>query len=107
MSNYTVDRTKWQKLSIFDQMGNIYSEVGRTFSAKQAGDEKRAQEATARALDLFDATAEKLAADNSPKLREVLRVREIFVDESKHAQTTSLDNYLMQFAVAARTRQFK
>ena len=107
MSNYRVDREKWQKMSIFDQMGNIYSEVGRTFSAKKMRDETRAREAAIRAFDLFDATAEGLIADKSPKLTEVLGAREVFADEFLNLQTTSLDSYLMPFAMIARKRQIK
>jgi hypothetical protein len=29
MINHQVDRTKWAKMSLIDQMGNISSEVGR------------------------------------------------------------------------------
>ncbi len=106
MSSYSVDREKWQELSIFDQMGNIYSEVGRTFTAKKMRDVKRSEAAFERALDLFDATTEVLAIKKSSKLREVLRAREIFVNEYATASESSLDDYLMQFAIAARMRQF-
>lgn len=107
MSNHTVDRVKWQKLNIFEQMGNIYSEVGRTFNAKKANDIAAADSAAERALDLFDATSEQLAAEKSPRLKELLRVREIFAGEYLTAKETSLDEYLMPFAIAARLRQFK
>lgn len=103
MNNYVVDRKKWATLSIFEQMGNIYSEVGRTFSAKKAGDKEKSEAAMIRALDLFDATAE--VNSKSPKLKEILRTREVFADEYAHSADTSLDNYLMQFALAARLRR--
>ncbi len=105
MNNYRVDRAKWNRLSIFDQMGNIYSEVGRTFQAKQRGDSSEANNAARRAFDLFDATTEQLADLKSPRLREVLLAREIYTDEYLGSQTTTLENYFMQFAVAARLRQ--
>jgi hypothetical protein len=106
MNSYQVDREKWEKLSIFEQMGNIYSEVGRTFNAKKMHNSEGAEAAAIRALDLFDATAEALAVQKSPKLHEVLRVREIFVTEYSELTNTTLDSYFMQFAVAARLRQF-
>lgn len=104
MNNYTIDRNKWHKLSVLDQMGNIYSEVGRTFTAKQRGDQPSAVAAAERAFDLFDATAEQLAAQHSPRLKEVLRVREIYAGEFLLENSTTLDEYFMQFAVAARLR---
>lgn len=103
MNNYQVDRMKWNALSIFEQMGNIYSEVGRTFSAERRDDQAAANAAAVRAFDLFDATVEQLSANASPRSREVLRAREIFASEfSSHCKETSLDNYFIQFALAAR-----
>jgi len=49
-------------------------------------------------LDLLDATAEQLARQKSPKLREVLRARELFAD----MEDESLEGYFMWFALAAR-----
>ena len=86
MSKYVFDKQKWQNLTIFEQMGNIGSEVGRAFAARQRG------------LDLLDATAEQLARQKSPKLREVLRVRELFAG----MEDESLEDYFMWFALAAR-----
>ena len=106
MIKYQVDRRKWQKLTILEQMGNIYSEVGRTFKAKTRGSSADATHAAARAFDLFDATCEQLAAQKSPRLREVLRAREIFADEYLCSNYTTLERYFMQFATAARLRQF-
>ena len=38
MSKYVFDKQKWQNLTIFEQMGNIGSEVGRAFAARRRGD---------------------------------------------------------------------
>lgn len=102
MNNYEVDRQKWQNLSIFEQMGNIYSEVGRATAARMRGDAEASRSAAVRAFDLFDATSEALAVGKSPKLREVLRARELFADEVIQGKASQLDGYFMQFAVAAR-----
>ena len=56
MSNYEVDREKWARLTIFEQMGNIGSEVGRASIARDKGNQQRCDAAFDRALDLFDAT---------------------------------------------------
>jgi len=35
---HVFDRQKWQSLTIFEQMGNVGSEVGRAFAARRRGD---------------------------------------------------------------------
>ncbi|MGH9056874.1 MAG: hypothetical protein ACRDYY_13595, partial [Acidimicrobiales bacterium] len=59
----------------------------------------------------FSATAEGLAAEQSPRLREVLRARELFLgllfgDQADQADQNpaAIENYFMQYAVAARLR---
>lgn len=98
MSEHAFDRAKWQSLTIFEQMGNIGSEVGRAFAAKRRGDVAAMNAALYRGLDLLDATAEKLAKEKSPKLREVLRARELFAA----LEDETLEKYFMEFAFAAR-----
>ncbi len=86
-------------------MGNIYSEVGRTFKAKQSCDQGRYEQALTRAIDLFDATSAALLERRSPKLKEVLRAKEEFLDACGSQDVTDereLDRYFMQFAIAAR-----
>ena len=104
MTGYRVDRQKWAGLSLFEQLGNIGSEVGRAFEAKRRGDTIATRAATQRALDLFDATTGQ-GRLTYPRLKEVLRAREQFVssiDSSDPGQ--SLENYFMQFAIAARIK---
>lgn len=103
MSEHVFDRQKWASLTIFEQMGNIGSEVGRALAAKRRGDEESLRGALWRGLDLFDATAEAWARKQSPRTVEILRARELFVE----AATTDkddpmLEDYFMQFAIAAR-----
>jgi len=106
MSHYQIDRSRWWRMSLIDQMANIGSEVGRTILAKQAGDEDRSEHALIRALDLFDATVEQLIAKRSYRVREVLRAKEDFLnsitetDGSVHMQ--AVDRYFLQYAVASR-----
>jgi len=94
-------------MTIFEQMGNIYSEVGRSFNARNRNDEKGVREAVGRAIDLFDATVELLVANKSPRVKEVLRAKEsylsaIFDETDSWENEQSLNRYFMQFAVAAR-----
>lgn len=104
MNNYQVDREKWSKLSIFDQMGNTYSEVGRALNAKKKGDNDRAWNAVVRALDLFDATSSHLASIKSGKLREVRRARELFLSEFIDGKDWRIEEYLQHFALTARMK---
>jgi hypothetical protein len=104
---YEIDRERWSKMNIFDQMGNISSEVGRSFSAKRHNNEADCLQAVERAIDLFDATTSVLIESKSPKVKEVLRAKEsyltaIFDKTGLVVDDQSLERYFMQFAIAAR-----
>lgn len=100
IGKYTVDRDRWSRLSIFDQMGNIGSEVGRTLKLKRAGLDY--EPALIRALDLFDATVEHLIAIKSYRAKEILRSKEQFLQAVFVRDDETIENYFMQFAMAAR-----
>ncbi len=107
MSTYTINEARWAKLDIFNQMGNIYSEVGRSFKTKGQKNSIDHKEAISRAIDLFDASIRVLIAKKSPQAKEVLRAKEQFLDlalddKATPESTQSLDQYFMHFAVAAR-----
>ena len=107
MTDYTIDRVRWANMSIFDQMGNISSEVGRSFNARRQGQVENENLAMVRALDLFDATIDDLIARKSIRSKEVIRSKEQYLstllnpnfDEKAGA---SIEKYFMQFAIAAR-----
>jgi len=107
MSEYRVDRQRWAELTLFEQMGNISSEVGRAINAKRAGKEARMNGAIDRAVDLFDATAEVWASRKSPRAREVLRAKDqflgLFFDPSGGTDEAGIERYFMQYAQAACT----
>ncbi len=106
MNNYAVDRQKWASMDILNQMGNIYSEVGRTIAADKSGDKEKFNNALIRTIDLFDATIEVLNEQKSPRLREVLLAKyqflSLFYSRRRSEDPVSLERYFMQFAVAAR-----
>lgn len=109
-TSYTIDEAKWAQLDIFNQMGNIYSEVGRSFKTRNQHDTLDHNEAVARAIDLFNATIKALNNKHSPKLKEVLRAKEQFLDivgdnNASPESIKGLDRYFLQFAVAARLRR--
>lgn len=107
MSSHTFDRTTWAGLDMFNQMGNIGSEVGRALKAKHAGNVDSAQAALYRGFDLINATAEDWAQTKKGNLRELLTARELFGQSVLTTQEDpKLEEYFMQFAMAARLRQF-
>ncbi|MBU3964308.1 hypothetical protein KJ591_00015 [Patescibacteria group bacterium] len=110
MSNITIkihkglSPEKWGEFSLYEQLGNIGSEVGRALKWK-GKDEKTFESAVLRALELFDLTM------NDPRwlgrLKEIGRAREVFLDavSDKREYGGSLDGlekYFYHFAVLAR-----
>ena len=107
MANFEIDRERWAKLSIYEQMGNIGAEVGRAVNATRAGKDRRAQGAIDRAVDLLDATVEVLVAQKSPRVKEVLRAREeflrLFFDGTFEEDADNIVRYFNLFAIVARS----
>ncbi|MGD0284599.1 MAG: hypothetical protein ABSB12_03335 [Candidatus Saccharimonadales bacterium] len=105
--SYQIDKQRWARLNIFEQMGNIYSEVGRSFAAKKRHDKTACDKAVERAVDLFNETINGLIAAKSPRAREVLRAKEEFLkiindNRVSNEEIESLDHYFFHFAIAAR-----
>jgi hypothetical protein len=94
---------KWAEMDMFNQMGNIGSEVGRALSAKRQGRLDRCQAAFYRGLDLIDETSQLWAAQKQPRLKELLYARELFAESiTTDKVDPTLEAYFMQFAIAAR-----
>lgn len=95
---------RWYELTLFEQMGNIGSEISRACGWKDR-DEEQFRNAIFRALDLIDLTAgDKRWAD---RLKEILRARELVCDAAfgngqYNTTLQNLDDYFFQFARAAR-----
>lgn len=100
---YSIDRDRWSKLTLFEQMGNIGSEVGRTLKLKRCG--QNFEPALIRALDLFSATTELLVSQRSCRTKEILRARDQFLHALLEKEDFSIEAYFMQFAVAARNNR--
>ena len=97
----------WQKLSLFEQLGNIGSEVGRVLKWKNK-DAKIFQNAVERALELFDLTLEDPRWRG--RLREIARAREVFCDailggKLYKSSLEDLDRYFYPFAYAAGNKR--
>lgn len=107
--HYRIDRQKWAKLSLLEQMGNIGSEVGRSIKAKQNGDQAAWQAALERTLDLFDATTDELVKFKSLRSKEVFRAKDQYLQlfynpASVEADSQKLEKYFIQLAIAARSQ---
>jgi len=100
---YSINRERWERLTILEQMGNIGSEVGRTLKLKQRNEDF--EPALIRALDLFDATVELLIQKKSHRVKEVLRSKDQFLQAVYLANDPSIETYFMQFAIAARNQR--
>ncbi len=101
MSSHVFDMEKWASLSLYEQMGNIGSEVGRSMNAIVRGDEMALAGAYRRGLDLIDATVATWSSE--ARRRELLRARELFTEAVENRQPDKqLDVYFMQYAMAAR-----
>ena len=112
MSGPRMDRQRWARLTIFEQMGNIGSEVGRAINAKRSGNTERLEGAINRALDLFSATVEVLLKDESQahRAKEVLRARDEFLAlffDNRFDEADKIEEYFMQFAFVARKQAMK
>lgn len=102
-----VDRARWARRTIFEQMGNIYADVGRSIAAWKRGDKAAFKGALNRALDMFDATAEALVRQKPHRAREVLRAKEqylqlFFGDAFNEQNAANLEQYFYHYALAAR-----
>lgn len=95
---------RWSRLSFFEQMANIGSEVERALNWQAKENSDYAQKAFARAIELIDLTLDN---DKSPaRLKEVARLREAIVDyfsaENLFASSeSSWRNYFLPFIYAA------
>jgi hypothetical protein len=106
MSKHVFDTQRWSQMTMYEQMGNIGSEVGRALAAKRRGDQQSMRGALYRGLDLFDVTAELWAKKKTLRTRELLRAREQFVEAIiTDKNDDKLEDYFMVFAIAARSNR--
>ena len=96
---------RWGKLSFFEQMANIGSEVERVINWRTKKNADYSQKAFERALELIDITLENTVIFTH--LKEIARMREAIVDYflgvNQFMSTESLwRNYFSHFTYAAR-----
>lgn len=92
----------WQELTFYAQMANIGSEISRACRWKAKDKPEMMQKAFERGLELLDLT---IAAAHGPKLRELLRGREVmcdfFVGENEYQSTPEqMQKYFDNFTFA-------
>lgn len=98
---------RWQRLTFFEQMANIASEVERSLNWRTRNNPGYSQRAFERALELLDLT---LAGAKRPSaLKELARVREALVDffsgKNEYASSdVAWRKYFSPFTSAARRK---
>jgi hypothetical protein len=98
---------RWWTLSLFEQLGNIGSEISRA-SRWRGRNEDLARGALERALELFDFTLDDPRHRMSEaRLREIARAREVVADffagSNEYRSTAeALQKYFDAYALAAR-----
>ena len=106
MKTYHKDlKKRWHRLSFFEQMANVGSEVERAISWKEKGNDEYSSIAFERALELLDFTVETVKELH--RLRELLRLREALVDYFVYSNVygssaKSWHNYFFAFNYAVR-----
>lgn len=95
---------RWLKLSFFEQMANIGSEVERAIKWREKNKDYF-RLAFERALELLDLTADDIR--NKSRLKELLRLREVLADyfcfDNIYGSTDKKwQNYFWAFNYAAR-----
>lgn len=105
MSNHTFDTKQWAQLDVFNQMGNIGSEVGRAMNAKRQGNHRRMETAFYRGMDLINATVDAWVQQKKPATPELLIARELFAESVlTDKEDPALEQYFMDYAIAAKVR---
>lgn len=105
MNSHVFDKQVWASQSIFWQMGNIGSEVGRAITAKKNGNSQRMLSAFYRGIDLINFTIEAWVQKGKLPY-ELLIAREQFAKTIlTNQEDATLENYFTQFALAERMRQ--
>ena len=96
-----IDGNRWKKLTFYQQMGNITSEISRAIRFKNENDIKHMDSALLRLIELLDLTIED--DNNRTRLRELCRFKEVLGDWYQktriyHVKPEALKNYSLQFA---------
>lgn len=97
----------WKKYTLFEQLGNVGSDVDRAIRWKQKGNEEYFRASFDRALELMDLTIQDCRWKK--QLKELCRARDSICDyfyggNNYHSTADSLSKYFYHFALAARAK---
>lgn len=106
----TLAHGRWFEFSLFEQMGNIGSEVHRMVRWK-GEDQKYYEGAFFRAIELIDLTKQDSRWKNTPRLKEICRSKELLCDayyggKEYGTQLEDMEKYFDQYAHAAALKKF-
>lgn len=99
---------RWFELTLMEQMGNIGSEVNRTWAWQKKDRAEYSQQALERTLELLDLTlSDPRWVKINGRLKEITRARELLCDlffgQNQYNETGErLMKYFDEFALAAR-----
>jgi len=101
-----ISQERWSSFSLFEQMANIGSEVGRAIKWKEKNNQAYSQLSFYRSLELLDLTIND--QKHRSHLKEITRLRECLVDyfAGNNIYGSSPDNwnrYFYPFNFAARS----
>ena len=96
----------WREKGFLEQMANIGSEVYRSINWKEKGNSEYSNKAFIRSLELFDLTKESKLTYS--QLKELLRMREMWVDYFKYDNEYNstgecINKYFKYLAIASRS----
>lgn len=96
---------KWQQFNLWEQLGNIGSEISRAWYWEEKGNETSRQNSLERALELINLTLTD--SRHLGRLKEVARLQEVVADiwaktGIYHLTLKELKDYLTPFAWLAR-----
>ena len=95
---------RWFTFSFIEQFANVGSDVERVVQWKKRGNSEYSNQAAERALELLDLTISD--PKNRARLKEIVRVRDMFADHYMGINEFSFtdeywQNYFFDFAYAA------
>ena len=101
----TLASGRWNDFTLYEQMANVGTEVGRAAKWKNKGNTNYFEKAFARAFELLDLTIND--RKNSNRLKELLRVRECLADyflfDNEYGSSDEAwSRYFLAFNYAAR-----
>lgn len=103
---------RWFSMSIYEQLANIWAEVWRSINNKNSWNLERFEESILRTYELFDMSIEDKKWRNTPKLKEILMIKELvwdyfFWDNEYKSDKAFFDRYFFEMSVIANDERKK